>query len=168
MPKDFDPYDQPLARSEGTGMPTIENGTYEAEITDVVTPYADEFNPGREKFHVDYTLDDPDLEPNTWLRKYVNITDGILKGHVDPKSALYEVLESAGYNMDGKLPTIRQLTEALPGKRVQLTVKNTPPRNDPNGEIRPRIVAMMATRKRKEPVAAGARRGATATFEDDE
>jgi hypothetical protein len=160
-----------MERAEGGGFPEIPNGTYEFEVKETVSPYDDDYNPGKQKFHVDFwVLNDGQVVETDWLRKYVNITEGMLNGHVHPKTAYYEILEACGYNMDGPLPSIRTAIADLPGKRGQIVVKNGPPQNDPNGEVRPRIVTLMATpqRRRKEPVAAGARRGATATFEDDE
>ena len=173
MAQNTDPYDQPMERGEAAGMPVIPNGTYESEIVEVTSPEESTFNPGTDAFRVVYRLLDDELEPETDLFKFVNVTAGMLRGKVDPKAAYYDVLESAGYDMDGPLPSIRKAQTELVGKRAMLTVKNGPPRNDPSGESRPRIAAMLAVRKpKRQPVAAvvaGAKRSKPTDWaEDDE
>ena len=143
--------------SSGGEIPVVEDGLYDAIITEVGEPETRPnpfpqrpgerfYEPEQTQFRIKFTLDDPALEPDTWFGYWINIPFGMRNGGhtIGERSKLFEVMTALGLMAEDK-PTrfhpdewvglkARVMVEAIEGK---------------DGVPRCRITAVKAPRGRK-------------------
>lgn len=144
--------------SSGQGVPEIPDDLYDALIREVAEPVteADPWNAGkmRTQFYIVWEITDGDVAGST-LRQYLSVPAGLEQGFINDKSNLYSVMDALGFDLTQR---VRVEPWNWVGMTARILVEN---KDNREGEPRPRVTGVKASRKKSSQAAPANRQGGT-------